>query len=396
MKAILAIATSLQVLSCFGCHDCRTDPEATSRHVSPEKPAGPTGPDDSGRSRKVSVVYCTDLFHPHNDPDDHFDIATLYSIPEIDIRAIILDQNNRCGWDQEKTPGSVPVSQLNYITRRDVPFAAGLRHNLTTPEDSGTWQEDQKGVELLLEALRQSPRPVTVITVGSLRDVAAAYNREPTLLRERIDRLFVFAGEASQEGFVDYNVDLDINAYIRIMGSDLPVYWVPCFDGGLWKNNGHASWWDASHSDLLSKASKKALNFFIYALQQEDRAAVDPIRYIDGDVDTNAREKIFAMTRHLWCSSVFAYVANRKIIRRNGAFASVPANTDCSQTEIINVFTFRNIAIEVDRPARPVTDARTGRRREVRIFHITRKDIYAAAMTAITAELLSHLGENGP
>jgi len=125
MKAILAIATSLQVLSCFGCHDCRTDPEATSRHVSPEKPAGPTGPDDSGRSRKVSVVYCTDLFHPHNDPDDHFDIATLYSIPEIDIRAIILDQNNRCGWDQEKTPGSVPVSQLNYITRRDVPFAAG-------------------------------------------------------------------------------------------------------------------------------------------------------------------------------------------------------------------------------------------------------------------------------
>ena len=28
-------------------------------------------------ARRVPLIYCTDLFHPHGDPDDHFDLATL-------------------------------------------------------------------------------------------------------------------------------------------------------------------------------------------------------------------------------------------------------------------------------------------------------------------------------
>jgi len=357
----------------------------------------PHDPNGDERSRKVSVIYCTDLFHPHNDPDDHFDIATLYSIPEIDLRAVILDQNNRCGWDQENTPGSVPVSQLNYITNRGVPYAVGLRFNLVTPEDTGLWGEQgQEGIELLLDALRQSSGPVTIITVGSLRDAAAAYNREPQLLREKVDRLFVFAGEASKAGFVDYNVDLDINAYIRIMGSDLPVYWVPCFDGGMWKNHGNASWWDAAHQDLLSKASRKALNFFIYALLKKDKDAVDPISYIDNEIDTDGRDRVFAMTRHLWCSSVLAYVANRRIIRRDGEVVSIPAGTDCRPQELVELFTFKDVEIDVDRPARPSRTAKPDERRTVKLFHITNKDIYSTAMTSIAAELFSHLGEARP
>ncbi len=57
-----------------------------------------------------------DLFHPHCDPNDRFDIASLYAIDEIEIKAIILDKNNKHGKDQNTSPGSVPVSQLNYIT----------------------------------------------------------------------------------------------------------------------------------------------------------------------------------------------------------------------------------------------------------------------------------------
>ena len=47
-------------------------------------------PADSGRT--VPVIYCTDLFHPHVDPDDHFDLATLYAMPELEIKGIVLDQ----------------------------------------------------------------------------------------------------------------------------------------------------------------------------------------------------------------------------------------------------------------------------------------------------------------
>ena len=40
----------------------------------------------------VPVIHCTDLFHPHDDPDDHFDLATLYAMPELDIKGVVLDQ----------------------------------------------------------------------------------------------------------------------------------------------------------------------------------------------------------------------------------------------------------------------------------------------------------------
>jgi len=346
-------------------------------------------------SGRIPVIYCTDLFHPHCDPDDHFDIASLYAIAEIDIKAIILDQNNGNGRNQDKTPGSVPISQLNYITKRNVPYAAGLSHKLTTPEDAGLWQpkEYQKGVELLLDTLKKSTEPVTVITVGSLRDVAAAYNREPKLLREKIDRLFVFVGEASKKGYVDYNIDLDINAYIRVMGSDLPVYWVPCFDGGLWQNNGNASFWRVSHRELLAKASDKALNFFIYALCKKDKDSVEPLQYMDGEVDIKARDEIFAQKRNMWCSSVFTYVAGRKIIHKNGEFVSIPAETDCCPKQVVDLFTFKDVAIDVDRPVRILTDAKPDKPRKVKIFQIVNKEIYAEAMTSITADLLSRLGE---
>ena len=46
---------------------------------------------------RIPVVYCTDLFHPHQDPDDHLDLATLFSMSEFDVKAILLDQGKKAG-----------------------------------------------------------------------------------------------------------------------------------------------------------------------------------------------------------------------------------------------------------------------------------------------------------
>ena len=110
---------------------------------------------DTGEyEKRVPVIYCTDLFHPYVDPDDHFDIACLYAIKEIEIKAIILDQGEK----QKNKPGSVPISQLNHITRRNIPHAIGLSDRLKFPEDKGLWQakEYQDGVELILKILKIS------------------------------------------------------------------------------------------------------------------------------------------------------------------------------------------------------------------------------------------------
>jgi hypothetical protein len=65
---------------------------------------------------KVPIVYSTDLFHPHTDPDDHYDLACLFAIAEFDIRGIILD----LGGTQAKQPGRPAVEQMLHAAGRKV------------------------------------------------------------------------------------------------------------------------------------------------------------------------------------------------------------------------------------------------------------------------------------
>src|SRR5512138_564679 len=72
------------------------------------------------------VIYCTDLFHPHDDPDDHFDLITLFSLPELEVKALLLDQGRK----QLEQPGSVPVKQVFNLFNKSVPVAIGLANKL--------------------------------------------------------------------------------------------------------------------------------------------------------------------------------------------------------------------------------------------------------------------------
>jgi len=252
----------------------------------------------------VPVIYCTDLFHPHDDPDDHFDLAALYALPGLDLKAIVLDQ----GAKQQQKSGSVPVSQLNRLTGRQVPVALGLARPLAGPADQALGQpaEFQAGVQIILKTLRGSSSPVMIATVGSVRDVVAAFNREPALFRARVGRLLVFIGEASHPTFKEYNVELDPHAYVGLMRSGLPVWWVPCFDGGLWQNRGHASFWKASHRDLLQDASPALLQYFIYALEHKKD---DPLSFLSEPVDAGRKDRLLTGERNLWCTALFSVLA---------------------------------------------------------------------------------------
>jgi len=109
----------------------------------------------------VPVIYCTDLFHPHDDPDDHFDLATLFALPELEVKAILLDQGDK----QLKRPGAIPIQQMMHLTGRQVPFAIGLAQKLISPGDDGRAQpaEFQAAVNLLLKTLREASAPVKAL-----------------------------------------------------------------------------------------------------------------------------------------------------------------------------------------------------------------------------------------
>ncbi len=320
----------------------------------------------SSKNAPVPVIHCTDLFHPHEDPDDHFDLATLYAIPGLDLKAVILDQGRR----QEKSPGSVPVSQMNHLTRRTVPFAIGLGDKLRDPGDKALDQpfQFQHGVNLILTTLRQSPVPVAITAVGSMRDVAAAFNREPELFRRQVSKLMIFIGEASDPKYVEYNVTLDPQAYVALMRSGLPIYWVPCFDGGLWQNHGHASFWQARQEDLLKRARPELLQYFIYALEKEKS---DPLTFLSTPVDPERKRRLYAGRRNLWCAATFEWLVAPEAAK--------------------GIFGFEAVDVSITGEG-VVHYGKAPTSKKVMRFEILDPANYAARMTAATEKLLAGLG----
>lgn len=333
---------------------------------------------------RIPVVYCTDLFHPHVDPDDHFDLACLYAIRQLDVKVIILDQ----GRNQQQRPGSVAVRQMNTITGREIPWEIGLADSLARPDDTGAGQpkEYQGGVERILKILAESDRPVSIVTIGSIRDVAAAFNRQPDLFRQKLGRLMIFIGEASAPGFIEYNVGLDVNAFRRVMESGLPVYWVPCFDGGVWQNHGRASYWKATQAELLGEVPKRLMNYFIYALT---KSAEDPILFLDRPITSEQASGILGLDRNLWCTVIFGDLADMKILESNKRFSL--ADKDDNHGNTVELFRFEDIRCTVDERG-VVSTSPTGNLR-IKRFRILNESIYPDIMTQVTAKLLASLGK---
>ena len=90
-------------------------------------------------AKKNPVIVITDLYHPAQDPGDNFDLLMAYALPNIDLKAVILDCTEPFRQPLAVNPGEglypddggpreagyTPMLQLNYIFDRTVPFAAG-------------------------------------------------------------------------------------------------------------------------------------------------------------------------------------------------------------------------------------------------------------------------------
>lgn len=338
--------------------------------------------------RSVPVIYCTDLFHPHDDPDDHFDLATLYAMPELDIKGVVLDQGRK----QLERPGRISVSQMNRITGRKVPAVIGLGDPLKRPDDKALDQpaQFQGAVELILQTLRASARPVCIATAGSVRDVVCAFNREPGLFQTNVAMVLAFVGEASDAKFQEYNVGLDPQAFVGLMRSGLPIYWVPCFDGGLWQNRGHASFWRASQRTLLEGATPEVIQYFIYALEEEK---AEPLAFLSRRVEPERQARLFGGRRNLWCAAVLGVMSGREVVFDGSKWTSLlPASSGTAAVAGRKpLFGFSEVEVSVSN-AGVVSYGKGPGSHKVRRFEVRDSAHYEQGMVEATAALLSSLG----
>jgi hypothetical protein len=133
------------VLALLGSHVKASDAAEPGR--------APTGP-------KVALIDTTDLYHPPQDPGDNFDLIAAYAIPEVDLKAVILDVTEKYRRPPEgpRDPGFIPVLQLNSIFGRNVPCGTTPYLPMKSPDDQmlDAPSFQQAGIELLLETLRHA------------------------------------------------------------------------------------------------------------------------------------------------------------------------------------------------------------------------------------------------
>lgn len=325
-------------------------------------------------TQAVPVIYSTDLFHPHNDPDDHFDLATLFALPELEVKAILLDQ----GGEQLKHPGSLPLAQMRRITGQKVPSAIGLAEKLSSSTDDGRAQpaQFQAAIELLLKTLRESQKPVTIITAGSVRDVCAAWNRDPNLFRQKVGRLYLNIGSAD-DGTSEFNVQLDPLAYAGLMRSGLPIYWCPCLPiPNVGSNTIYRTYWHFHQSDVLETAPRSLQNFFIYALQRPAANELDPLKALKAD-PRPWRRLVWEMDRNMWCTAPFLHAAGYQL-RLSGQRWTLSRPAEAVD-EAANPFTFIPAHVEVDDQGNTRKSLNSASP-NMQIFKVSRPDAYQAAM----------------
>jgi hypothetical protein len=362
-RRVLPIAGLVSVLSCAGPRE---------------------GPHEPAVCERIPILYSTDLHHPPVDPDDHFDLATLFALDELDLRGIVLDDGAR----QQERPGRIPVAQMIQLTGRRVPYAVGLGRRLTGPEETRREEpaEFQGGVELILRVLRDSPRPVTIITVGSCNDVAAALNREPDLFRRRLKALYINIGTGPGGLQRDYNVGLGKESYARLLTAGLPLYWCPCAG-----TNGYLTEYFVEQAAVAGAGAPGVRNYFAYALTGSWE---DPIRGLAG-----GPRPAPPGPRGMWSTASLLHAAGRRIYRRGeGDFValtpSAAAEAGLADRET-RVYEFRSARLRVDRrpeTAQPIiTPDFDAAQPDCRLFHVT-DPRYAAVMGSVLKNLIAGLG----
>ena len=299
---------------------------------------------------KIPIIHSTDLFHPHTDPDDHYDLACLFAIAEFDIRGVILD----LGETQDQRTGRPAVEQVMHITGRRVPCAIGLSQRFRTRTDKALEEPArfQGAVELILSVLRDSREKVLLFTTGSCRDVAAAFNREPELLKQKVRAVYFNIGRGPNEPQEECNVGYDPQSYLRLFESGLPIYWCPCFGKG-----GYETLYVADQKTVVGQCVPAVQNFFVYCLT---RSTAEPIGFL-----ASGPHPLPTGPRSMWCTAPMFHAAGLMIYRRGPddfvALAPEAAAKAGLAGKEVNAFTFEPMrstiqptqAESTDKPTEP-------------------------------------------
>lgn len=341
----------------------------------------------------VPMLHQTDLFHPHADPDDHWDLACIYALAyggEIELKGILID----FAPEMREGPGDpdmFAVCQMNAITGLTVPAAVGTAKPMSARDDTQADAPEAAlaGANLVLNTLRDARDPVIINIVGSCRDVALAGKRAPALFSEKCAGIYLNAGTGSpireRAAHYEYNVSLNASAYAAIFDLPCPIYWMPCFEEMTAAEERRVmefgTFYKFRQDAILPYLSPQVENYFLYMLDRSPD--FHWLRYLHRPVTPELLAEYGALYRNMWCTGGFLHAVG-KTVQADGNIVAL------GQAAANPVFSFDPIQVTCD--DRGVTTWQMGEQAPPRfIFHVRDMDRYEPAMTQAMKTLLSSL-----
>jgi len=336
----------------------------------------------------VPVIHVTDLHRPHIDPDDHWDLACVFALAgsgRIDLKAVVIDYPPVKRPD--RNPDVAAVAQMNRITGLAVPVAAGSPHPMKSRNDVQPYASpsDHQGVRTVLDVLRRADRPVVIHITGCCRDVAIAGKKAPDLFARKCAAVYLNAGTGVSGAKLEYNVTLGKAAYAAIFDLPCPVYWMPCFEGTVPKDQpekrGFGTHYAFRQSEILPGLSNRTQDFFLYMFDR--RLDHNWLRYLEQEPESQLLTQFSDQERHMWCTGGFLHSVGYTVTAKGTTLPQSQARAD-------SVFAFE--PINVNCSADGVTTWRLDRNSTNRfIFHVRDRKNYPSAMTTAMKSLLGKL-----
>jgi len=172
-------------------------------------------------TKKIRLIINTDA---KNEADDQFAIVHALLTPRFIIKGIIaahFGTNRTTKSMQESYDECVKILDLMGLTD-EIPLYRGAETKI--PDEQTPVLSE--GAELIIrEAMSDSDKPLYVIFLGPLTDLASAYLKEPAI-GNRLTAIWI-GGGAWPNGENEFNLGNDIDAANVIMRSNIPLWQVP-------------------------------------------------------------------------------------------------------------------------------------------------------------------------
>ncbi len=137
-------------------------------------------------AKKIPVILSTDI---GDDIDDTWALALALQCPEIELKLVVGDYGNRI-------PRATLIAKfLEAAGRTDVPVGVGCESPCKAKFNQAKWIEGydlekyrgkvyQDGVQAMIEMVMDSDKPITLVCIGPVPNIAEALRREPRIVEK--------------------------------------------------------------------------------------------------------------------------------------------------------------------------------------------------------------------